>query len=88
MRTKTEDDHEIERLLKENEILRHRLNDLELNKQRELEELNESLNRFTLQQIENLKRDFQHQNDVTEREVEKLKGLLEIKNVEIETLIQ
>jgi len=44
--------------LKENEILRHRLNDLELNKQRELEELNESLNRFTLQQIDNLKRDF------------------------------
>ncbi|CAD8121506.1 unnamed protein product [Paramecium sonneborni] len=87
LRQKTEDDIQIERLLKENELLRVKIHQQESEKQRELEHLNDNLNNFSQQQIQLLKHEFARQSDVQQSEIDKLKGLLEIKNAEIETLL-
>ncbi|CAK66170.1 unnamed protein product (macronuclear) [Paramecium tetraurelia] len=87
LRQKTEDDIQIERLLKENELLRVKIHQQESEKQRELEHLNDNLNNFSQQQIQLLKHEFARQSDVQQCEIDKLKGLLEIKNAEIETLL-
>ncbi|CAD8157566.1 unnamed protein product [Paramecium octaurelia] len=87
LRQKTEDDIQIERLLKENELLRVKIHQQESEKQRELEHMNDNLNNFSQQQIQLLKHEFARQSDVQQSEIDKLKGLLEIKNAEIETLL-
>ncbi|CAD8110543.1 unnamed protein product [Paramecium primaurelia] len=87
LRQKTEDDIQIERLLKENELLRVKIQQQESEKQRELEHMNDNLNNFSQQQIQLLKHEFARQSDVQQCEIDKLKGLLEIKNAEIETLL-
>ncbi|CAD8075723.1 unnamed protein product [Paramecium primaurelia] len=87
LRQKTEDDIQIERLLKENELLRVKIHQQESEKQRELEHMNDNLNNFSQQQIQLLKHEFARQSDVQQCEIDKLKGLLEIKNAEIETLL-
>ncbi|KAM3140370.1 hypothetical protein pb186bvf_007530 [Paramecium bursaria] len=87
LRQKGEDDSAIERLLKENELLRIKSIQQDAEKQRELELLNDNLNSFTDQQLQVLKLEFARQADVMQSEIDKLKGLLEIKNTEIETLM-
>lgn len=49
--------------------------------------MNDSLNNYSAQQIQLLKHEFARQSDVQQGEIDKLKGLLEIKNAEIETLL-
>lgn len=88
LRQKAEDDGQIERLIKENELLRVKSAHQEQEKQRELEMMNDNLSNYSQEQIQLLKHEFARQSDVQHSEIEKLKGLLEIKNAEIETLLQ
>jgi hypothetical protein len=57
-------------------------------RQEEIENLAQNLTDFQKQQLMTLKQAHHSQNDVIEGEVSKLRGLLEVKNTEIETLLQ
>ncbi|KAM3132366.1 hypothetical protein pb186bvf_015466 [Paramecium bursaria] len=87
-RVKVDDDAEIQRLMRENENLRHKINQIELDRQKELEQLRFKLEGYHSQTLDNLRKTYQNQITVVESEIDKFRSLIEIKNSEIETLLQ
>jgi phage gp46-like protein len=85
---RVDDDNEMQRLLKDNETLRHRINVIELDRQKELESLRTKLEGYSHSTLDNLRKTHMNSIEVLESEIDKLRALLEIKNAEIETLIQ
>ena len=75
-------------MVKENECLRQNITNLDIEKQRELEHLRQRIEGFNEQNLETLKNQHRAQIFVMEGEINKLRSLLEVKNREIETLIQ
>ncbi|CAK66771.1 unnamed protein product (macronuclear) [Paramecium tetraurelia] len=74
-------------LLKENDILRNRLQDQETEFSLDVNSLRQKQDIIYQGQIENLKKQYLTQQEIMDSEIEKLKGLLDIKNTEIETLL-
>ncbi|CAD8207520.1 unnamed protein product [Paramecium octaurelia] len=74
-------------LLKENDILRNRLQDQEREFSLDVNSLRQKQDIIYQGQIENLKKQYLTQQEIMDSEIEKLKGLLDIKNTEIETLL-
>ncbi|CAD8207449.1 unnamed protein product [Paramecium pentaurelia] len=74
-------------LLKENDILRNRLQDQEREFSLDVNSLRQKQDIIYQGQIENLKKQYSTQSEIMDSEIEKLKGLLDIKNTEIETLL-
>ncbi|CAD8066957.1 unnamed protein product [Paramecium primaurelia] len=87
-RMRLEHENESQRLLNENDNLRHKINQIELDRQKELEQMRFKIETFHSQNLDNLRKTHQSQISVVESEIDKLRGLLEIKNNEIETLLQ
>ncbi|CAD8087619.1 unnamed protein product [Paramecium sonneborni] len=86
-RMRLEHENESQRLLNENDNLRHKINQIELERQKELEQMRFKIETFHSQNLDNLRKTHQSQISVVESEIDKLRGLLEIKNNEIETLL-
>jgi hypothetical protein len=59
-----------------------------MERQREVGELRQRMDHFNISTIENLRKTHLNSVDVLECEIHKLRSLLDIKNTEIETLIQ
>ncbi|CAD8206451.1 unnamed protein product [Paramecium pentaurelia] len=74
-------------LLKENDILRNRLQDQEREFSIDIINLRQKQDIINQGQIEILKQQYKTQTDILDLEIEKLKGLLDMKNTEIETLL-
>ncbi|CAD8118129.1 unnamed protein product [Paramecium sonneborni] len=74
-------------LLKENDILRNRLQEQEREFLVDMNSLRQKQDILYQGQVENLKKQFITQQEIMDTEIEKLKGLLDIKNTEIETLL-
>ncbi|CAK86072.1 unnamed protein product (macronuclear) [Paramecium tetraurelia] len=87
-RMRLEHENESQRLLSENDNLRHKINQIELDRQKELEQMRFKIETFHSQNLDNLRKTHSSQISVVESEIDKLRGLLEIKNNEIETLLQ
>lgn len=75
------------RLIKEIDSLRIKHADQEREHSIELNNQRQKLDILNQGQIENIRKQYMTQLDIMDTEIEKLKGLLDIKNTEIETLI-
>lgn len=70
------------------EKLRMRIAQMEMDHQKELENQKRRCDALTLEQVSALKKLHESELEILESELNKLKNLLEIKNAEIQTLIQ
>ncbi|CAK94616.1 unnamed protein product (macronuclear) [Paramecium tetraurelia] len=75
------------KLLKDNDIYRTRLQEQERDNQIEMNNLRQKLDILNQGQLDNIKNQYMAQAEILDDEIEKLKGLLGIKNEEIKTLI-
>lgn len=78
---------ESNRLNEDKERLRARISQMELDHQKELENLKRRCDALSLEQVSALKKLHESELDILESELNKLKNLLEMKNSEILTLI-
>ncbi|CAD8108070.1 unnamed protein product [Paramecium sonneborni] len=75
------------KLLKDNDLYRTKLQEQERDNQIEMNNLRQKLDILNQGQLDNIKNQYMAQAEILDDEIEKLKGLLEIKNEEIKTLI-
>ncbi|EGR30632.1 tetrin c, putative [Ichthyophthirius multifiliis] len=76
------------RVVEDREKLKMKISELELQSQQELENLRSKLDNQTLQQLDSLKRLHDNELEVMSGEINKLRGLLDVKTREIEALIE
>jgi hypothetical protein len=74
-------------LRNEVEATKNRLSSVQIDHQKELEQLKAKLDLYKETQVRNAQHAHDNQTDMFISEIEKLKHLLEIKNEEIETLL-
>ncbi|CAD8107574.1 unnamed protein product [Paramecium sonneborni] len=75
------------KLLKDNDLYRSKLQEQERDNQIEMNNLRQKLDILNQGQLDNIKNQYMAQAEILDDEIGKLKGLLEIKNEEIKTLI-
>ncbi|CAD8093078.1 unnamed protein product [Paramecium primaurelia] len=75
------------KLLKDNDLYRIKLQEQERDNQIEMNNLRQKLDILNQGQLDNIKNQYMAQAEILDDEIEKLKGLLGIKNEEIKTLI-
>ncbi|CAD8096761.1 unnamed protein product [Paramecium primaurelia] len=75
------------KLLKDNDLYRIKLQEQERDNQIEMNNLRQKLDILNQGQLDNIKNQYMAQSEILDDEIEKLKGLLDIKNEEIKTLI-
>ncbi|CAD8188722.1 unnamed protein product [Paramecium octaurelia] len=75
------------KLLKDNDLYRTKLQEQERDNQIEMNNLRQKLDILNQGQLDNIKNQYMAQAEILDDEIEKLKGLLGIKNEEIKTLI-